>query len=295
MKELIFIVFYYLYYWFNLQAQKNHLLLKVYGIEKEKKQRKGLCCCKSRKSKGHVVPEMSPSKPTFSDSPSTPSLIGESQKGKAKGIVVTKEDFDYAYELLNNRLDIVTIVKEINTLKFLTHFLLSEAQVTLIPYVSLSHDLYLKSQSVKPVKQAKKRCGNEDDDEFIRLKHLPPSIEEAKTAIKEVVANLAISSERQFNVLTVGGGSGGEISTGGPSGGSRNILSRLHREMNKYSLHNIKKTYIGNTLLDDQDKTLNQKLSGTSLIQKEISPPHDSWIIRQSAVLNTEQKGKETA
>jgi len=283
MKELIFIVFYYLYYWFNLQAQKCQLLLKIYGIEKERKQSTGLCGCKPRRKRDrHVVPDMnSPSKTALSSSAtSTPhsptagrtgqqakdSGRGEKQEG---GVVVSQADFEYAYELMHSRLDIVTIVKEINTLKFLTHFLLSESQVALIPFVSLSHDLHDRDQRVKPDTQARKTCCGKNRDDVGVPKNKTPSMSEARCAIASIRENLEISSGKQIEVKTVGGGinSGQDRLLQAQYSGS--LLSRLHKEMNKYSLNTISKTAaISNTLLANPDHHPDDLHSFATLMQK---------------------------
>ena len=51
------------------------------------------------------------------------------------------EVIDEAYSIVKNSLDAITIVQQINVLKFISHFILREYHTKLVPLVALNIDL----------------------------------------------------------------------------------------------------------------------------------------------------------
>ena len=116
-RELVYLLFIYFYSFYNQQVQKQVLVEQVFGLKKPNR----LC-----RRKGVRNTRVASSSPGFS-----PEGLGP-----APGAV-----FEEAYRIIENSLNIVSIAKEANSLKFISNFLLNEYHRAISPLVALNIEL----------------------------------------------------------------------------------------------------------------------------------------------------------
>ena len=143
-----------IYSWSHWRQEKIGIVHAVYGLKKAPSKRKCsniLACCKKKNgsiSSGNKV--NSTSGADFQSS--FTQQIGKSRRGVStnpdidahveKGtIFVSSSVIDQAYDSIRGSLDLVTICKEINTVRLLASFFIKNYQKNLIPLVSLSKTL----------------------------------------------------------------------------------------------------------------------------------------------------------
>jgi hypothetical protein len=167
-KELIFLVFFYIYMYYNKRAKKLLMVAQVYKIKPmptvdsalmKLKRRCCPCCIKKRQTAKYTTNTFDPNlNSPQGDSSFLPlGAEGIDQNATAKLgsqdsnpedkqeqddlCSAPKEVIDEAYQVIEQNLDLMTLAKEINHLKLLTHTLLTDYQMVLAPLVSLNVDL----------------------------------------------------------------------------------------------------------------------------------------------------------
>ena len=121
-KELIYLVFFYLYIFYNQRATKTMLVEQVYNMKK------GSSCCKKKKQV-------------------KPSAKEESLKIEGLGHA-PEHVFEKAFTLIEESLDIITLAKEANSIRFLSSFLMTEYHRVLVPLVSLNNELRRENERI---------------------------------------------------------------------------------------------------------------------------------------------------
>jgi hypothetical protein len=150
-REVIYFIVVLFYGIYNEKQKKKALVAQIYRLYPEKKKsQKCLNFCKKSSSQ---VSQSSESANSFGDK-STQELEDvreltnvedhvDFDKGVEKDLKpAPKEVFNEAYEIVEKSLDAVTIVKQINVLKLITQFILSEYHTKLAPLVALNLDLH---------------------------------------------------------------------------------------------------------------------------------------------------------
>lgn len=135
-KELIYLVFFYLYIFYNQRATKTLLVEQVYGIKK------GFGCCKIKRRV----------KPSSKD---------EAKKFEGLG-PAPEHVFEKAFTLIEDSLDIITLAKEANSLRFLSTFLMTEYHRVLVPLVSLNNELKRDKEKAAVNKDLAKKDSSPD-------------------------------------------------------------------------------------------------------------------------------------
>ena len=153
LRDIIFTAFIFIYMGYNRWFKKSYLVELIYKMKAERK---------SSKVKPWGVVDSHPPELNLGRSPSTGSELRQSYSiGKSQskeGIIsVSQEVIDHAYEVIEDSLDVVNIIKELNTLKVLTKFLMKDYHKKLVPLVALNIDINKreKRSAGKP-----KLCGN---------------------------------------------------------------------------------------------------------------------------------------
>ena len=133
-NSIVFLLFLWANYTYVEAIQQRHLVRMVFDFFNEKlfttkpAQSSRFRCCKKNK--------LSMAKPAAALR-SQASIVSMSDPNSLEPAVV-KGLHEHAYKMIENSLDIVTLVKEINSLKVLTHFLLKDYHLKLVPLISLS-------------------------------------------------------------------------------------------------------------------------------------------------------------
>jgi hypothetical protein len=143
-----------IYSWSHWRQEKIGIVHAVYGLKKAPSKRKCsniLACCK--KKNGSISSGSKVNSTSGADFQSSfTHQIGNSRRGVStnpdidahieKGtIFVSSSVIDQAYDSIRGSLDLVTICKEINTVRLLASFFIKNYQKGLIPLVSLSKTL----------------------------------------------------------------------------------------------------------------------------------------------------------
>lgn len=115
MIDLIMLAFYWLYGFYNSPAFKSHLIQQIYGISKPKEAKNSCAICR-KKSRNKLAYQQSAS---IRESGEVGSDFIQERSFQAKV-------YNELWIKIDDCLDIVTIAKEVNSLKLISHFLLSE-------------------------------------------------------------------------------------------------------------------------------------------------------------------------
>ena len=139
-NSIIFLLF----LWTNLVyvecIQEKVLVNKVFDFFSEKlfaakksasSEKCSLCLCKKKDKKTQVQAKDSGSLRSMR------SVVSKDDPGALEPVVVARLQTE-AYKMIEKSLDVVTLVKEINSLKVLTHLLLKDYHLKLVPLISLS-------------------------------------------------------------------------------------------------------------------------------------------------------------
>jgi hypothetical protein len=143
-----------IYSWWHWKQEKIGIVHAVYGLKKAPSKRKCwdiLACCKKKNCSISSNNKVA-SKPDADFESSFTKQIGKNRRGVStnpdinahieKGtIFVSSGVIDQAYDSIRGSLDLVTICKEINTVRFLATFFIKNYQKGLIPLVALSKTL----------------------------------------------------------------------------------------------------------------------------------------------------------
>ena len=150
-----------IYSWWHWKQEKIAVVHAVYGLKKAPSKRKCsdiLACCK--KKNGSIS---SDNKVTTTSGAEFQSLFtqqtGKSRPGartnpdidaniKKGTIYVSSGVIDQAYDSIRGSLDLVTICREINTVRYLASFFIKNYQKGLIPLVALSKTLQEKKEKL---------------------------------------------------------------------------------------------------------------------------------------------------
>jgi hypothetical protein len=133
-NSIVFLLFLWANYTYVEVIQQKHLVHKVFDFFNEKlftakpARKSRLLCCKK------INPGLAKPGAAFGSQ----SSITSKTDPDALEPAVVKNLQEQAYKMIENSLDIVTLVKEINSLKVLTHFLLKDYHLKLVPLISLS-------------------------------------------------------------------------------------------------------------------------------------------------------------
>lgn len=125
-KEFIYLLSFLVYAWYNNMAKKHQLVKSVFKIYDPKHRKSWRACGCLKKNK-----EFNPKYPINQAEP---------------------EVIDRAYDIIKKSLDVVTIAKEIGTVRFMAHFLLKDYHRVLIPLVALNIGLN-KQEAFKQMKK----------------------------------------------------------------------------------------------------------------------------------------------
>ena len=187
-----------IYSWWHWKQEKIAVVHAVYGLKKAPSKRKCsdiLACCK--KKNGSIS---SDNKVTTTSGAEFQSLFtqqtGKSRPGartnpdidaniKKGTIYVSSGVIDQAYDSIRGSLDLVTICREINTVRYLASFFIKNYQKGLIPLVALSKTLQEKKEKLN-IRKSKSNTLYTAMTQFAR--DLP--LEEQEEDIVEGVDNL---------------------------------------------------------------------------------------------------------
>jgi len=278
MGEIVYLLFYYVYYWFNLLARKKQLLWKIYGV-KRAKNRRSLLCCKRNKSNHEFSPNQS-----------------SSPNNDLKAMAVDDEHFDFLYKTIMNRLDIINIVKEINALKSLTRILLTDEQIHLMPVITLSGDLELFQKQYQVKKTAQDisqkgqrgclKCLNRNPSNTIELDTVePPCLQLTQQAIDRLLQ----STEGMLSMSNL------QINNDQNSSPMGSNSPSLKEHFTACAISTIGKSHVGQGLLNRSstlDPRIGRSMHARSLFQKYTGKekPH----VQKIEIDNASHKQKAT-
>lgn len=145
LKEIIFFGIGFLYSFYNSREKKARLVSEVYGIKKSVKPK---TCCKKKKQRIEHAKSISSatSISTRATIPDYEQVKKEWPKTADGQYLADPEIFDTAFKNIESMLDATSICKELNTLKFIMHFLLKGYHQKLIPLAVLNLNLKKSSQ-----------------------------------------------------------------------------------------------------------------------------------------------------
>ncbi len=135
-REVVFVVFFYLYLNYHSRASRGILVEKVYSIKKSENRTDG---------KTHPSDSNSAT-PNLNRDPNSKTRPPASTMDSEGRLPASQKVINQAYDIIEESLDVVTMAKEINTVRFIASFLLEEYQKVLIPFISLNIDLEHKKQ-----------------------------------------------------------------------------------------------------------------------------------------------------
>jgi len=133
MKTAIFFILFWLYFMYNRKERDNHMVRTVYNIRKKPKPFMYYVCCCQKKYKND----------------------DKDDDCDSEGVVyASQEIFAQAKSVIQRNLDMSFMAKDLNILKFIIHFLLTEYQRNLVPIVTLNIDLNREKERLVKLKGA---------------------------------------------------------------------------------------------------------------------------------------------
>jgi hypothetical protein len=127
LKTAIFFVLFWVYFAYNKSRLNDHLVRAVYNLRRKPRNIWYFlkCCPKRNQHDGE---------------------IHAAHTDKDGVIIASDTVFDQAVKVIMRSLDMSIVAKDLNTLKFIIHFLMSEYQRTLVPIVTLNVDLNMQRE-----------------------------------------------------------------------------------------------------------------------------------------------------
>ena len=134
-KEFVFLIFAVIYSAYNSNQKKKDMVRRIYHLQQDSSRLKIWCACKRKDV--HQMPASS-------------SIPGSSSQGPDESVKkVPRDVIDSAFDIIEDSLDAITIVEQLNIVKFIAHFLMQEYQKNLVPLVALNHDLQKAEDATK--------------------------------------------------------------------------------------------------------------------------------------------------
>lgn len=128
-----------LYYFWHFKQEKLAMVHSIYGLKPKKRN-----CCKKKKEDSTALDVVH-----TLQSPVKKSKLNRKADNIEKGsIFVTNEVIDQAFADIKASLDLVTICREINVIRYISSVILKEYQKGLIPLASLSKSIEDKQPSI---------------------------------------------------------------------------------------------------------------------------------------------------
>lgn len=235
-----------IYYFWHFYQQKLAMVHAIYGLKQEKRS----CCKKKVAPKPLTSQSELESKPTLGPL----STLEREQDGKIhRGtIYVSSSMIDHAWDHISGTLDLVTLCKEVNVVKYLSNILFKEYQKTLIPIATFSKQMEEKKRQ-EHAEQMKKNPIFGAIAKFTA--ELPLNEEERlEFGVHTLVKNVNEHVSRASTFLTKEG------SPPHPDSDSKPVLDRLEAEINKKLLDSIKEC---STLLEIPSLVPSMQLQST--------------------------------
>lgn len=193
-NSILFGAFTLLYQLYHKKAEKEAMVHAIYGLKVGRKPRR---CCARKSYDPHAANRVGPSPASFltksgMDKPIDPEIEGYSEKGT---IYVSSKVIDEAFDTIRSNLDMVTICREINTIRCLASLLVKDYQKDLVPLMSLS-----KYMQEKRDREAKQKIVKNSCTKFLNKVASDLPLDDRQLDVKECMSKLVKQMEKNESV-----------------------------------------------------------------------------------------------